>query len=52
MIKWYDLVAIAVWSVFMWPFVVMILMLNFNGIIPLWVLHELWNMYCARRTEN
>ena len=51
-LKWYDVLAIIVLSNIMWPFTMMILMLNFNGIIPLWLLNELWNMYCDWRLRN
>jgi hypothetical protein len=50
--KWYDFVLIAILSVMIWPFAMMILMANFNGILPLWVFYEFWNMYCDWRVRN
>lgn len=51
MIRWYDYVAVAIMTVFIFPAAIMILppIINLNAIIPLYASWYMWIMYCDKR---
>jgi hypothetical protein len=51
MIRWYDYFVIAITSVLIFPFAMIILppIINLNAVFPLYAFWWFWEMYCDKR---